>query len=434
MIIHTVREGDSIQSISRQYNIPVSRLELDNSLPPDHSLNIGQALLISPPAETYIVKEGDTVRGIAREHDIPTLQLLRNNPMLSETNLLTAGDELVIRYELDRTISVMGYTSIFISEQILRRTLPYLSYVIIINYTVNALGGLEDINDERIIRIAIEYGVVPVMFVSSLNEAGRGSYASTHAILNNLNIQNQLIENIINVMGMKGYLALNLSFYNILRDDMPLYVEFVSNVTYRLNLMGYEVFVTLSPHTMGYQADVPYEEPYFRQLGEATNRVILATYLWPYSYMSQVLQTTYQYLRRYVEFAVTQIPPEKIYLGLSRIAYDWELPYVEGETFGTSLTNEAALILANQLGAVIEFEEETQTPYFYYNSAGADHIVWFKDARTNNAILGLVDEYGLAGLAIWNIMYYHPNTWATLNRQYGIQKYMEYEEDLEVPW
>lgn len=101
-----------------------------------------------------------------------------------------------------------------------------------------------------------------------------------------------------------------------------------------------------------------------------------------------------------------QIPPEKIFLGLTRIAYDWELPYVEGETSGSALTNLDAINLANQTGSVINYDETTKTPYFYYNTSGVEHFVWYKDARTIDALLELVVSKGLKGLSIWNLMYY----------------------------
>ena len=122
-----------------------------------------------------------------------------------------------------------------------------------------------------------------------------------------------------------------------------------------------------------------------------------------------------------MEFAVTQIPPEKIYLGFSRIAYDWELPYVEGESFVSSLTNPRALALANQYGSTIYFDETTQFPYFEYKALDTDHVVWFQDARYTNAILDLIKEYGLGGISVWNIMYYF-RIWLIINSQFDIEE------------
>jgi spore germination protein len=272
----------------------------------------------------------------------------------------------------------------------------------------------KDINDENIIKLAKEYGVAPIMFVSAMTEQGRGNYSATHAIFNNLEAQNKLIDNVLIKMKEKGYVGVNLAFYSILYQDLPLYVSFVESITERLNSEGYEVFVTMTPHTFSYQPGVAYEKSYYADIGKVANYIILISYLWSQAYISEVAQTTVGYLKSYLDFVITQTNPEKIFIGLERIAYDWELPYIEGETMGTSLTNMGAINLANQLGSNIEFDEATQTPYFNYNSSGIEHFVWFKDARSENAILNLVDTYGLAGIAVWNILYYSSQTWLSI--------------------
>ena len=37
-------------------------------------------------------------------------------------------------------------------------------------------------------------------------------------------------------------------------------------------------------------------------------------------------------VRRVLDYAVTEIPPEKIYLGIPNYGYDWPLPFRPGET------------------------------------------------------------------------------------------------------
>ena len=348
MDIHIFKRGENLADIAAQNNIPLDRLEKDNELVANTTPNIGQAIMILHPQKTYTVKEGDTLGSIAQDNGISVLQLLRNNPDLAETNSIYVGEELVISYETTKNINVMGYTSVFIQEQILRKTLPSLTYLTILNYRVDASGNIQDIYDTNIINIALEYNVTPIMFVSSMTDSGRGSYASTHSILNSRDIQEKLIDNMLMIMKSKGYKGVNLAFIQILPADLASYAEFVARVTERLNQEGYVVFVSLSPSTFKFQIGYPNYDPYFSEIGKASNFVILITYLWQEGHISQLYQTTSYYLGEYLEYAITQIPPEKIMLGLSRIAYDWELPYIEGETIGAALSNSSAMDLANQ--------------------------------------------------------------------------------------
>jgi spore germination protein len=425
MIIYTVQQGDTINSVAERFNIPRARLEQDNNLSPNAPLITGQSLMIANPSQTYTVQSGDTLAGLADTFGTTVMHLLRNNPQLSDRNPITLneGEELVIQYDTgDKKIEVYGYTNVFISESVLIKTLPYLTYLTILNYRITAEGELIDIDDVDIIRTAKEYGVAPVMFISSITEQGVGSYDVTHSILNSQELQDRLIENVLSVMKQKGYYGLEVAFVHVLPEDLPLYANFIAEITNRLNTEGYKVFVSLLPSTFGFVPGSRYEYSYYSDIGQAADYVLLISFLWSSAFITDVAKTAADYMKEYVDFAVTQIPPDKIFVGITRMGYDFLLPYVEGQTPGRLITNFSAVNLANQLGVEIQFDETTQTPYYYYTESGIEHYVWFKDARTVNAIVNLVSEYGLRGVSVWNIMYYYSPTWFVINTQYEVVK------------
>lgn len=126
-------------------------------------------------------------------------------------------------------------------------------------------------------------------------------------------------------------------------------------------------------------------------------------------------------VRAVLDYALTEIPPEKIFLGMSNYGYDWPLPFVEGVTRAASLSNQQAINLAIQYGVPIAYDDWAQAPYFtYWDSAGTEHQVWFEDARSQDARLRLVAEYGLKGVGYWNLMRPFSQTWLTLNALYDI--------------
>jgi len=125
MIIHTVQPGDTINSIAELYNIPEIRLQQDNDLPPGAILNVGRALMIINPEQTYVVQSGDTLASIANSFGVTILQLIRNNPQLSvrESFTLILGEELIISYNnKEKKIKVNGFANSFINSQVLKRT------------------------------------------------------------------------------------------------------------------------------------------------------------------------------------------------------------------------------------------------------------------------------------------------------------------------
>ena len=109
---------------------------------------------------------------------------------------------------------------------------------------------------------------------------------------------------------------------------------------------------------------------------------------------------------RCCECGLTEIPAEKILMGMSNYGYDWALPFVRGESKAEKLTNYQAQARAEYYGVPVEWDETAQAPFYTYATpAGVKHIVWFENERSWQARLALVAEYGLAGISIWNIMH-----------------------------
>ena len=103
-------------------------------------------------------------------------------------------------------------------------------------------------------------------------------------------------------------------------------------------------------------------------------------------------------------------------------AYDWTLPYMEG-TSATTLTNTKALELAIRTGSTIYFDNTAKAPYFnYIDESGKNHVVWFEDARSIDARLGLVTKYNLAGVSYWTINNFNAVNWSVLNSKFRVKK------------
>ena len=126
-------------------------------------------------------------------------------------------------------------------------------------------------------------------------------------------------------------------------------------------------------------------------------------------------------VRTVLDYAVTEIPPEKIFLGLSNYGYDWLLPYQQGRR-APSISNQEAVQLAIRHYAAIRYDQEAQSPWFrYVDGSGQEHEVWFEDARSIKAKLALAQEYGLYGVGYWNLMRPFPQNWRVLNALYRIR-------------
>lgn len=429
MIIYTVRPGDSLYSIARRYNTTVDRLAADNALASPSVLSVGQSLVILQPETTYTVRPGDTLYSIAGQYGVSVNQLWRNNPSLAGSDVLTPGQQLFISLEppeFDREVSVTGYVYPFVDRSTLTTALPYLTYLSVFTYGLNPDGSLIPQDDDELISLARSYGVAPIMMIASLNDQGLFSNQLASDILSDPALRNAVVDNIYNTVRSKGYSGVEFDFEYVPAQNAADYAELVRATRERLSPEGYYVFVDLAPKESDDKPGLLYEGHDYAALGEAADLTLLMTYEYGYTYGPPMAVSPIGPVSGVLDYAVTRIPSLKLLLGEPNYAYNWTLPYVQGESRAESLSNVEAVELAAEKRAAIEYDEVAQSPYFnYYDRTDAgpvQHEVWFEDARSADASLRLIDSYDLAGTGIWNIMRKNPQLYLVLNSLYQIKK------------
>ncbi|WP_312369457.1 glycosyl hydrolase family 18 protein [Lachnoclostridium sp.] len=422
MEIHVVKPGDSVFSIANQYGVSVQRLIFDNEIYTPENLVIGQALLILHPTKIYQVKPGDTLYSIAQNFQVSVISLIRNNPYIIQDQQLSEGQVLVITYEgvRDKTISTNGYVYPYVNHQVLEQTLPYLTNLSIFSYGFTTEGDLIPPDDEEVLEITTKHGVGPILTLTPLDENGMFNNALVSAVAQNEAARDHLIDELLVVVKEKQYVGVNVDFEYVKGEDRIGFAEFVAELTRRMNEEGFFVSVALAPKTSENQPGLLYEGMDYRLLGEAANSVFLMTYEWGYTYSEPMAVAPINLVRQVVDFAITQIPVDRIDLGIPNYGYDWALPYVKGETKARSIGNIEAVQIAAANNAVIQFDEVAQTPFFKYTRDGVDHEVWFEDVRSIKAKFDLVKEYDLRGVGYWQLMRLFRSNWLLLNSMFEI--------------
>ncbi len=426
MIIHVVQPGETIFTISEYYKIPIDRLILENGIINPDNLAVGQTIVIVQPETIYTVQAGDTLESIAEQHGVSTMELLRNNPYLSDREYLYSGETIVIKYQTNKskTIATSGYIFSYIDKSVLIKTLPFLTYLTIFNYRATSLGEIiATADDTELIQLAKSYGVAPMLFVSTISGEGIASREVNYEILNNPSIQDSLINNALQIVKSKGYYGINIYVEDITLDNINNIAEYLKKASEIFHSEGVRIVITTTPVT---DSEVPYasfEKLDYSKFAEYVDGIIFSSYDWArsYSYPSSIFPV--DFLRGLLDYAVSIIPSELIFLGITTLGYDWTLPYVPGATEATVITTENAVLIAAENNIPIQFNEAAQSPYFYYkDSSEIMHVIWFKDARSFDARAALAGEYNLQGLSLWTVMRLDAQMWLIINNQYYIER------------
>ncbi len=370
--------------------------------------------------DIYVVQPGDNVDVIAGYYGMEPAELIFDNQLVYPYDL-AVGQALFIRGDVrtpDRTISVNGYAYPFISEWVLEQTLPYLSGLFVFSYGFTSDGQLIPPlwDDEPLITAAKRYGTLPILVLTPFGPDGQFNNLLISSIVNNPAYAENLIQNLLFLIEEKGYEGVDIDFEFILAADRDKFTAFVQQVAERMRANGYRTSVALAPKTSADQPGLLYEGKDYRALGEAADSVLLMTYEWGYTFGPPMAVAPINQVRRVVEYAVTEIPPEKIDLGIPNYGYDWPLPFERGITRATTIGNVQAVRIAVRKGAEIQFDGLAQSPFFTYTDEenAIDHEVWFEDVRSLQAKFDLIKEFNLRGCGYWQIMQWFRANWLLL--------------------
>lgn len=377
--------------------------------------------------EIYIVKQGDTVDHIADSFSVPVESILYNN-QLSAPYRLAIGQALLVPSDEEpadkRPVWAGGYAYPYIDRETLAQTLPWLSglYVFSYGFTTDGILLPPTPDDTFMIELAKEYNVRPILTLTPLGEDGAFNNFLIHEIVSSEEATQTLIENLTAVLREKGFEGVDIDFEYIMAADRAPFVSFVKKIREAVNALGYEVSVALAPKTSASQRGLLYEGKDYPGLGKAADSVLLMTYEWGYTFGPPMAVAPLNEVRRVVEYAVTEIPPEKINLGIPNYGYDWTLPYQKGTSRATAISLQYAVQLAIDNDVPIEFDPVAMSPHFHYVKDGLAHEVWFEDVRSFREKFGLITEYGLRGACYWQIMKLFRPNWILLADTFQIEK------------
>lgn len=416
---HIVQYGETLWSISQRYGVTTQSIARANQLTNPNVLYPGTKLFI--PAITHIIAPGETLALIAGRYNTTVQALIQENG-ITNPNLIYPGTRLVIP-KGKSVIEVNAYTYQTNEDAIvtLDEIGHLLTYFSPFAYMIREDGSLLPMNDQPMVEAAISKNITPMLSITNFTSTQAGSNLA-NVILSNPEIREKLIHNIIQIMDDKGYEVLNIDFENVLPEDRENYNQFLQLAVDRLHPKGYVVSTALAPKVSATQSGLLYTAHDYEAHGRIADFVVLMTYEWGYRKGPPQAISPINQMRRVVEYALSVMPAEKIFLGFQIYARDWLVPHVQGNEAETFSPQEA-IRRAVQYGATIQYNTTAQSPFFrYVDEQGRNHEVWFEDARSAQAKFDMVKQYNLRGISYWALGYPYPQNWALLNANFTIKK------------
>lgn len=410
MIIYTVKSGENEADIAAKHNISIRRLSADNGLFPRLSVTEGQNLIISSPVSTYNPSSTDTTESIAKGFSIDKDKLLQSNPELLEGRRLNSGDEIGVDYGEYKfgKIKVMASLKPITDKGLLKKIMPYLTYVSLRSCILRADGSLYMQNDEDVRSIAREYKAAPIL------EIQRTEYRSEcwWNVIENVDNITRTAHNIKRAVLSNGYSGVNLNFGEIPKNKFDNYVELVSTLKAIFDPWNIQI-VSSIPESTVISEDI-------ETLCDSAD----VTALFPKSFKHDIMDVFEIEDIVNLECEVTE--PSGLALCVPMSALDSTFSSDGKLLREEKLSTSQAVRLAMERKAIIKYDEAScLSEYEYLDLERGEllrHKVQFQGLDGLYEILCVAKEIGVGVLNIFNADKYYTPFWKMLAILYDIEK------------
>ncbi|PID20585.1 spore gernimation protein [Sporosarcina sp. P3] len=426
MQIHVVSQGESLYEIGKIYGVPYDQIAEVNELESETRLAVGQALVIPIIGSYYWVRPGDSLFTIAQRYGLTVARLAEINA-INPSRRLIIGQRLYIPQEAKTIIDSLLYveprnpvTQDMLTE--VRERVGDLTYLAMFSYEVQRDGSLKAPALADIPTIAKNAGAVNILVLTNL-ENYSFSAELAHVIFTDQVAQNQMIQSAIETAKEIGYSDIHFDFELLFPEDRELYNQLLRNARDQIHKAGLTISTALAPKAGEVTTGI-YGAHDYKVHGEVADFVVLMTYEWGYTYSAPQAVSPIGPVTKVVEYAVSQIPNEKVFLGQNLYGYDWTAPFGQSDSKAArALSPRMATNQAIEQNAAIEYDALSQAPHYtYYDETGTEHEVWFEDARSINEKFDLLKKFKLRGIMYWKLGLAFPQNWLLLEDRFTIRK------------
>lgn len=298
-----------------------------------------------------------------------------------------------------------------LSYDSLAQNYRYLDYVATFTARIDANGELlVDFLPTEGIALAKQKGVKPLLVVHNIGN-GMDS-ASASAVLGDPNKRWKLANNIASLVKKNGYAGVNIDLEAVPTWNREDYNKFLWELKGLLRSGNY-ILTSAVPAKNSDQRENKWSGAYdYKELGKVCDYVMLMTYdeHWFGGIPGPV--ASLPWVQSVLDYAVSQMPSQKILLGLSAYGYDWS---TNNKTKSVKWKDVSGIV--QRTGATVNWDSKSSTPYFYYWNGTEQHEVWFENKYSLGIKMGLVNSYKLGGVGMWRMGFEDPSYWQTLYKK-----------------
>lgn len=233
--------------------------------------------------------------------------------------------------------------------------------------------------------------------------------------------------------------GINVDIENVTDVEKYMYTDFVRLLRDKLP-EGTTLAVAVAPNpygiTKGWQGSYDYPG-----LAQYSDYLMIMAYDESYTGGPAGPVASYGFVEATIQKALTQVPKEKLVLGIPFYGRYWKNGVAKG---GYGLSNTDVTRLVNNHNGKVSFDDRTKSPYAVITIGQTDakpyvlgkmleagsYTIWYENETSIKYKLGLVNKYDLKGTGSWSLGQETKDTW----NYYGMWLNGHYYEDAQGHW
>jgi spore germination protein YaaH len=297
-------------------------------------------------------------------------------------------------------------------------------------YSVERDGRLIGHPEPAVLSIAKEHQVQVMPIVSAWDFHPK----TYHAFLSDRVARHRFGRALVEACRRYGYAGFQIDFEDINFSDRAALSSTVAEVAGVLHHAGYELSMATVPNAPGLGPPTAFDQWLYhhwggvydlRVLAKSVDWICLMTYDEHTRFTPPGPVAGYPWVVRQLDYALEQVPKQKLSLGISLYGYRWWAgkprrlrvgnrrryePNVEAK----SLSAPAALRLAVEFHRPIRWDARDETAWFDFYRGGRREWVFFTNGRTFARLLHLARKRRLKGFCAWVLGDEDPTIWKYL--------------------
>ncbi|HET9223596.1 MAG TPA: glycosyl hydrolase family 18 protein [Roseiflexaceae bacterium] len=274
-------------------------------------------------------------------------------------------------------------------------------------YATNSRGDLlhgSDARDQTLVELAHSKNVLVIPTVHNVQTTD-----PVPALLRNPERRARHIQNIVDEVLTHNYDGFDIDYEMMdssLRDE---YSAFIVDLGVALHAQGKLLTIAVHAKTSDYGGLGGFQD--WAVLGQAVDRLRIMTYDYHWRGGGPGPVAPIYWVRQVAEYAKSVVDPAKVVIGVPFYGYNWP----RGGGNASAQTWDAIDSLIQTYGLTVNLAESNANGPIQENWISySGRTVWFATSRSLDAKLDLVQQFDLAGIAIWRLGGEDPRNWEVI--------------------